>query len=259
MTNTDAWDRLAERRPVPSGGPPDDVVRYAPDGPTEREVRLFGEVDGKRVLDLGCGDGANAVALAGRGANVIGVDASAGQLRRARERAALAEVRLEWHQRDAAELAFLRADSFDLVLSTGLLDEVEDVPRLFRQVHRVLKSGGIFVASHRHPFALCCGRAAAGAEAADITTPVMAPVAPGTLPLGDLVVRRSYFERSPVPVVVDGEEIEVWARPMSEVFTALGRAGFRVEVIAEPEPAGGVEPHPRLPTALLWRARKEGV
>lgn len=233
------------------------VVLYGPDGPTEREARLFGDVQGRRVLDLGCGTGTNAVALARRGASVIGVDASADRLRRARERAEAAGVRVEWHQRDAAELAFLRADSFDLVLATYLLDEVEDAPRLFRQAHRVLKAGGVLVASHRHPFALCCERAAAG------TVPGLGEgtvaEGPGALPLGDVVVRRPYFERSPLLLAADGEEVTVWPRSLSEVFTAIGRAGFRVEVILEPEPTAGSEPNPLLPATIVWRARKEGV
>ncbi len=82
---------------------------------------------------------------------------------------------------------------------------------------------------------------------------------PGTLPLGDLVVRRSYFEGSPTNVVEGGEEITIRPRSLSEVFTSMGRAGFRVEAIAEPEPTGGAEPRPMLPATVVWRARKEGV
>jgi len=254
MTNTEAWDRIAERATTPTPTP--DLVHYGPDGPTDRGLRFLGEVAGLRILDLGCGSGANAVALARRGASVIALDTSAGQLRRARERAAAADVRLEWHQRDAAELAFLRADSFDLVLTTWVIDEVEDLSRLLRQAHRVLKPGGVLVASHRHPFALCCDRAAAGSEVADGEGTVAEA---GTLPLGDLVVRRSYFDAYPTKADVDGESITVRPRSVSEVFTSMGRAGFRVEAIAEPGPTGGSEPHPMLPAALVWRARKEGV
>ena len=45
---------------------------YGPNGPTERELRLLGDVKGKRVLELGCGTGETAVALAQQGAVVIG-------------------------------------------------------------------------------------------------------------------------------------------------------------------------------------------
>jgi predicted RNA methylase len=46
------------------------------DTPTERELRLLGDLRGKRVLDLGCGTGSAAIAFAHQGAMVIALDAS---------------------------------------------------------------------------------------------------------------------------------------------------------------------------------------
>ena len=54
MTNTESWDRIAAQR---AASTPSDVVQYGPDGPGEDDLRLIGDVAGKRVLDLGCGDG----------------------------------------------------------------------------------------------------------------------------------------------------------------------------------------------------------
>jgi len=55
-----------------------DVPLYGPDGPTERELRLIGEVKGKRVLDLGSGNGAAAITFGQQGAIVIALDGSTG-------------------------------------------------------------------------------------------------------------------------------------------------------------------------------------
>ena len=52
------------------------------------------------------------------------------------------EVRVELRQGDVADLAFLRADSIDVAFSAYAFDDVEDLARVFRQVHRVLKVGG---------------------------------------------------------------------------------------------------------------------
>ena len=144
MSNTESWERIAARART---DPPTDVVRYAPDGPTENELRLLGDVNGKRVLDLGAGPGAAAIAMARQGGVAIAVDASAGQLARGREMAAREEIRLEWHKGDLADLAFLRADSIDLAFSAMAVSEVEDLGRLFRQVHRVLRpnSAGVII------------------------------------------------------------------------------------------------------------------
>jgi len=236
VTNTESWDRIATGK---TPGPPSDTVSYGPDGPTEDELRLLGSVDGKRIVDLGCGAGQAAVALARKGATVIAIDASARMLDQARSLAERAETRVEWHQGDLAELAFLRAESIDIVFSVYAMGEVEDLNRLLRQAHRVLRNRGAFVFSYEHPIALCVGREPPAAPSTPIHT----------------VVRQSYFTEEPVTVERDGEQIEVYVRSVTSVFHALTRTGFRVEVIAEPRPA----PDALVPRTIVWRARKEGI
>jgi SAM-dependent methyltransferase len=223
---------------------PNATVQYGLDLPTEAELRLCGEVRGKRVLDLGCGAGENAVIFAKQGAHTIALDTSGGQLSLARNLAATEEVRVEWHESDAADLAFLRADSIDLAFSAGMLSEVEDLDRLFRQVHRVLRHGAPFVFAYEHPLAMCIARD--GGE-------------PGGLPLGRLEVRRSYYDLGPLEIMHDGEKVTVWPRSIADVFAGLHRAGYRVDALLEPEPVRSADPGPSLPTAIVWRARKEGV
>ncbi len=243
MTNIEAWNRVA-RREQSSDGPSTDTVHYGPGLAPERELRLLGDVRGKRVLDLGCGTGQAAIALARQGATVIAVDASADQIDVARERAARAEVRIEWHRGDLADLAFLNADSIDIAFSAYTLGEIDDLSRLFRQVHRVLRHHGPFVFSHEHPLAL--------ATAHD------AP-APGTVPepAGPAVVRRSVFDPSPIGLDRSGEQITLYPRTIADELTTLHRAGFRIDVLLEPAPVG--DDRALLPTSVIWRARKEGA
>jgi ubiquinone/menaquinone biosynthesis C-methylase UbiE len=237
VTNTESWDRIAAQR---TGSAPSEVVRYGPEGPTEDDLRLIGDVAGKRVLDLGCGDGQAAVTFARKGATTIAVDASVRMLDRARTLADQAAVRVEWHQGDVADLAFLRAESIDIVFSAYSLGEVDDLHRVFRQVHRVLKNRGAFVFSYEHPIGLCVGREP--------------PETPST-PISR-VVRMSYFTDEPVTVERDGQPIRVYVRTVSEVFHALSRGGFRVEVVAEPRPSGT---DALVPRTIIWRGRKEGL
>ena len=229
MANSTAWDNIAARRGAVADT---SVISYGHDLPTEADLRLCGDVSGKRVLDLGCGAGENAIAFALQGAHVIAVDASTGQLQLARQLA------------DAADLAFLRADSIDLAIAVGLLGEVDDVDRLLRQAQRVLRPGGAFVFSVDHPVSLALGRDHA---------------APGALPLGSYVLRRSYFDVKPATVIRDGERIDIYPRTMADIFASLHRAGFRVDVLLEPEPVRTADPGPQVPPIVIWRARKEGV
>ena len=200
-------------------------------GPTDRELRLIGAVAGKRVLDLGCGTGLAAIAFAKKGAVVIAVDGSRPKIEQARERADAEEVKVEFRDGDLADLAFLRADSIDAVFSAYALGEVEDIARVFRQVQRVLRPHSSFVFVQEHPFALCLG------------------------PEGTVV--HSYFD--PGPIAVDSTDTDtgrpLYTRNVSELFTELGRAGFRVDTILEPQPAQFSQ---KLPSTIVWRARKEG-
>ncbi len=210
---------------------------------TDAVLRLLGSVKAKRVLELGCGTGDTAIAFAQQGATVIAIDGSNERIAAARAAADTAEVRLELHAGDLADLAFLRADSMDVAYSDGALAQVPELGRLFRQVHRVLRHGAGFVFSLPHPFAL-------GTE--------IEPSPEGSLPLGRTFLSRSYFDTSPIDVGPEGEPVLVTRHTLSEVFTGLTRSGFRVDTLLEPEPTRTPGGRALLPTTVVWRARKEG-
>jgi SAM-dependent methyltransferase len=79
--------------------------------------RLVAEIAGLtpgRALDVGCGEGADAIWLAGHGWGVTAIDVSHVALRRAREAADRAGAAVEWVVGDALQIPF-PARSFDLV------------------------------------------------------------------------------------------------------------------------------------------------
>jgi len=121
--------------------------------PGDGDLRLCGDVSGKRVIELGIAATANSLTAATEGAKAMALDPSAesiGVLRAAAERA---EVHVECHQGDLADLGFATSGSVDLVVAAHTLDRVDDTPRLLRQVHRVLKPGAPFVIATVHPVA----------------------------------------------------------------------------------------------------------
>jgi cyclopropane fatty-acyl-phospholipid synthase-like methyltransferase len=76
-----------------------------------------------RVLDLGCGTGTTAIAMARHGWEVVGVDFSAPAIRRARRKARRAGVDCRFYRADVTDLTFLD-ERFDLALDVGCLHSV---------------------------------------------------------------------------------------------------------------------------------------
>ncbi len=218
-------------------------ISYGPDIGTESDYRLLGDVAGRRVLDLGCGSGHGAVTLALAGAHVIAVDPDAENLARAREAAEQHETRIEVHQSDLADLAFVRADSVDAVFSAYQLASVPDLGRVFRQVHRVLRPDTHLVFSLPHPaFAL---------------------IDPSSN--DPMRIRRRYWDTSPREFEVDRTSGADHPHTITAVFTQLQRSNFRVDTLLEPEPSQSPasqyysEIMGWVPATLVVRARKEGI
>jgi methionine biosynthesis protein MetW len=108
----------------------------------EREALFRRYVDGpgRRVLDLGCRDGALTQAYAA-GNEVVGVDAD-------REALAEAERRgIETHWADLDQSLEFEDGSFDVVVAGELLEHLRDPKGLVAEIQRVLRPGGTFVAS----------------------------------------------------------------------------------------------------------------
>jgi 2-polyprenyl-3-methyl-5-hydroxy-6-metoxy-1,4-benzoquinol methylase len=114
-------------------------------------LEMAGDVEGRRVLDLGCGEGAYSRELARRGARVTGVDGSARLVDVARSRAARAGCDATYLCANANALDDLGAASFDIVIASMCLMDVEDYVGSVREAFRVLCSGGELLMSITHP------------------------------------------------------------------------------------------------------------
>jgi SAM-dependent methyltransferase len=102
---------------------------------------------GKVALDLCCGPGRCSIALAKKGFAVTGVDRTAFLLQKARARARVSRVKVEWVEMDMRD--FVRPESFDLVLSMftsfGYFDDKSQDLTVLRNVFSSLRPGGSLV------------------------------------------------------------------------------------------------------------------
>ncbi|HET7274312.1 MAG TPA: class I SAM-dependent methyltransferase [Longimicrobiaceae bacterium] len=119
-----------------------DVLRdYAPDL----------NMEGARVLDIGCGDAGVIIALAEAGADAAGLELDEASLRRGRVRAREHEVSVVLSAGIAEALPFTD-ESLDLVILDNVLEHVTDRRLTLREIRRVLRPGGLLYMVTPKPF-----------------------------------------------------------------------------------------------------------
>ena len=111
-------------------------------------------IDGQRVLDVGCGGGILADAMARRGAEVLGIDLATKALRGAQLHALEAQTpRVQYREISAEALAAEQPESFDVVTCMEMLEHVPDPSSVVRACARLVKPGGhvFFSTINRNP------------------------------------------------------------------------------------------------------------
>lgn len=109
-------------------------------------IEQFSLPAGARVLDLGCGAGYTAVALAHCGYQVYAVDSEQAMLEMTSRRAVAGGVKITTALADAHALTFADG-TFDLVLALGVVPWLHSPRNALREMRRVLKPGGFLVVS----------------------------------------------------------------------------------------------------------------
>jgi SAM-dependent methyltransferase len=110
----------------------------------QEEIYAFDRFRGKRVLDIGCGNGYVLGRYARHGARTVGMDLTQAAVGLSRKRFALAGLRGDFLQADAERLPF-RDGLFERVVSVGVLHHIPCIESAIAEIHRVLMPGGSFV------------------------------------------------------------------------------------------------------------------
>jgi 2-polyprenyl-6-hydroxyphenyl methylase/3-demethylubiquinone-9 3-methyltransferase len=108
---------------------------------------------GARVLDVGCGGGVLAEAMAARGAQVTGIDLSPKLLRVAELHALESGIAVEYHESAAEAWSETHAGGYDVVTCMEMLEHVPDPSSVVRAVARLVRPGGqaFFSTINRNP------------------------------------------------------------------------------------------------------------
>jgi 2-polyprenyl-6-hydroxyphenyl methylase / 3-demethylubiquinone-9 3-methyltransferase len=119
---------------------------------------------GARVLDVGCGGGLLAEALAARGARVVGIDLAPANVEAARTHAAGGGLGIDYRVAAIETLAADEPGGFDIVTCLEMLEHVPDPARIVAACGRVLRAGGTAFFSTINRNAKSFGLAIVGAE-----------------------------------------------------------------------------------------------
>ncbi len=116
-------------------------------------IRQRVELNGKRVLDVGCGGGLLAEAMARLGARVTGIDMGSGPLSVARLHSKESGLDIDYQQRTAENMAVDGAAQFDIVTCMEVLEHVPDPASTVAACAALLKPGGaaFFATINRNP------------------------------------------------------------------------------------------------------------
>jgi SAM-dependent methyltransferase len=209
----------------------------------DSELGILGDLDGKDVLELGCGAAQWSILLAQRGARVVGLDNSGRQLEHARELMAAAGVDFPLVHASADEVPLSDA-SFDVVFCDHGAMTFADPHRTVPEAARLLRPGGLLAFSHSTPLAMCCFDDEAETMQRRLLTPYFG--------------MHRYDELPDEPVEFN--------LPYGEWIRLFRENGFRVETLVEVRPPEAAESTYRTaeetewarswPMEEIWRCRK---
>ena len=205
--------------------------------------KLFPNVDGLTVLDLGCGYGWHSKYCVENGAaSVVGIDGSRTMIAEAEKRNPNPRIT---YKVCALEDYDFPAESYDLILSNLVLHYVDDLKRVYLKVHSCLKPGGVFLFNIEHPtFTASPGQDWVYQDGKPDHWPVDRYFYPGE--------RETHFLGYPV---------KKYHHTLTQILGGMLGCGFVLEAVEEAMPSEEMIPlmadEMRRPMMLLVRGRKK--
>jgi ubiquinone/menaquinone biosynthesis C-methylase UbiE len=203
-----------------------------------------GDIEGKHILDCGCGEGRFCRMLVERGAGyILGLDLCSEMIHAARELKTGCD---DYRIADVQDLGFLENETFDLAVSYLNQCDLPDFNANNREVFRVLKPGGRFICANLHPM-----RSAAGSWHKS--------------PEGEKLhaILDHYFDETERYWKMLGCDLTNFHRSLSTYVNGFLEAGFNLDAILEPSIEKerinrfpGLEDELRVPTFIIYLLSK---
>lgn len=197
------------------------AIHYGTGSPDESILNLIDQdLDGKEVLELGCGAAQGGIAFSKKGAKVTGIDISQEQLKFAEKLCEEHDVEIELHQGDITNLEMIEDESYDFIYSAYAFQWIENLQKVFAEASRVLNPGGTFLFSLPHPMFHYL-------DNQDLDEPTE--------------LDNHYLDSGVTDVEnleEDGEEVEmiIYRRTFQELVNGLIQKGFTIKQVEEPDP-----------------------
>ncbi len=226
------WDEFAveyaqdlrNRGPVPT----DDG------GIMARLLECLGDIEGKRVLDAGCGEGLLARVLAGRGAHVTGIDLSPRLVAMAKEQDP--DGKIDYRVGDLSEPHPDLIEHFDAIGSYLVLNDVQRYQQFAQTLAAVVRPGAPIVLAFNNPY-----------------SSVVREHVKDYFASGTLVIYGGMWQR--------GIKAHYYHRTLEDYLTAFLAVGLRLERLIDVADVFGREwvlsPETRFPFFMILAFRKD--
>ena len=204
--------------------------------------KLFPDLTGAAVLDLGCGYGWHSRYCAEHGAaSVLGIDASEAMISEARRRNQTGSITYRVCSLEDYEYP---DEAFDFVLSNLVLHYVDDLEGIYRKVHRTLKPDGIFLFNIEHPvFTASPGQDWVYRDGKPVHWPV-----------------DDYFYPGKRDTTFLGCKVQKYHHTLTQILGGMLSCGFALEAVEEAMPSEEMLPsmpdEMRRPMMLMVRGKK---
>lgn len=209
---------------------------------SEEKCQLFGDVSGKKLLEIGCGSGQSLQYLGEHKASELwGMDISENQLEKTKQLLTECGLSAKLICSPMEEECGIPEDYFDFVYSVYAIGWTTDLEGTFRRIASYLKKDGVFIFSWSHPIHKCVA-----------------------IENNMLVFKKTYFDESWYSLSLGGSTLTLSDRKLSTYVNALAKAGFVIEQMIEQSDEEIMQSHnsdfakkaKMLPVTFVIKARK---